>query len=71
MRDLNDLIREPVHGSVSEAKLWANVFKAAALYVFLTNSADIIQSWDIMMVFAVMMIAPDLFKKWVMVRGQK
>lgn len=69
-RDLNDLVRDPVKGAVSEAKVWANAFKAAALYVFLVHAESIVKSWDIMMVFAILMIAPDLFKKWITIRSE-
>lgn len=61
-RDLNDLVRDP-HGRVSEAKVFAVLFKSSMVWVFLKHTELILKDWMILAVFVTAMLAPDLLKK--------
>ena len=61
-RDLNDLIRSP-NGNISEAKLCSVAGKASLLYLLLAYPEMIIKNWEVLMVFSLFLIAPDLIKK--------
>ena len=66
--DLNDLVRSP-DGKVAESKVFSVVFKAAMTYVFVASAEKIIMNWEILSVFVVAMIAPDLLKKLIATRA--
>lgn len=61
-RDFNEIVRDP-SGRVSEAKLWANVFKAGLLIVLFTHTETILSDWTLLALVIVAGIAPDLLKK--------
>lgn len=61
-RDLNDLVRDP-SGRVAEAKVFAVVFKASMVYVFLKHAETVLKDWMILGVFVTALLAPDLLKK--------
>lgn len=69
-RDLNDLVRDPA-GRVSEAKAFAVAFKAGMLYVFLKHTELILKDWVILAVFVAAFVAPDVFKKLIVMRAGK
>lgn len=66
-RDFNDIARSP-DGRVSEAKLWASAGKAASLFLLIRHSESVIESWDVLAVLLLVLIAPDLFKKFLAMR---
>lgn len=66
--DLNDLVRSP-DGRLSEAKLFSVVFKIAMAWAFIKYTAVILATWDVLSVFIVAMIAPDVLKKWMVMRA--
>lgn len=66
-RDFNDIARSP-DGRVSEAKLWSSAGKAAALFLLVRHAESVIESWDVLAVLLLVLIAPDLFKKFIAVR---
>ena len=61
-RDLNDMIRDPA-GNVSEAKVWANIFKGSMVWVFLHHAAEVIRDWTVLLVFVGALLMPELLKK--------
>lgn len=67
---LKDLVCDP-EGRLSEAKVWANVFKAAMTYTFVYHSESIIKDWTVLSVFVCGVIAPDLLKKLLMLKAGK
>lgn len=64
------LICDP-RGEVSEAKVWANIFKAAMTFVFLAHAEGVIKDWTVLSVFVCGVIAPDVLKKMLMLRAGK
>lgn len=66
-RDLNDLVRGP-DGKVAEAKVFVLVFKAAMVWAFVEHIAAILKDWMILGLFIAALIAPDLFKKMMVMR---
>ena len=66
--DLNDLVRSP-DGRLSEAKLSAVIFKAALVWSFAKFADQILQHWEVLSTYIVALIAPDLLKKWLMMRA--
>lgn len=62
-RDLNDLVRDE-SGRVSEAKAWASVGKLAAVYLLIYHSENVINHWDALAILLLIVVAPDLLKKW-------
>lgn len=69
-RDLNDLIRGP-DGKVAEAKVFAVVFKAAMVWVFLKHTELVIKDWMVLLVFCAALLAPDLLKKIIAMKAGK
>ena len=66
-RDLNDLVRDPI-GRVSEAKVFAVVFKSSMVWVFLKHAETILRDWMVLAVFITALLAPDLLKKLMAMR---
>lgn len=69
-RDLNDLVRDP-SGRVSEAKVFAVFIKTAMLGEFIVHIDTILKDWMILAIFVTALIAPDVFKKLIVMRAGK
>jgi hypothetical protein len=65
--NMKDLITSP-DGKLAEAKVWANLGKAALLWVLLHHSEAVIKDWSVLLVFVCGLIAPDLLKKLITLR---
>ena len=61
-RDLNDLVRN-ADGRVSEAKTWAVIGKACAVWLLLHHTEYIVDRADALAVLLSIVILPDVFKK--------
>ena len=62
-RDLNDLVRDE-SGHLSHSKIGTLVGQWLAVKLILANGAEIIANWDSLTVLFLVLIAPELFKKW-------
>ena len=60
-RNMNDLFMRD--GEVQESKLWANIYKAAALWLIIHYSDKVLSDWLILFILLSVGIAPDLLKK--------
>lgn len=65
---LAELIRDPA-GRLSEAKVWANAYKAAGIYVLIAYADKILADWMLLGVLLTAGIAPDVLKKIITVRA--
>lgn len=65
---LAELIRDP-SGRLSEAKVWANLYKAAGLYVMIAYADKVLSDWMLVGVILLAGIAPDVLKKVITVRA--
>ncbi len=61
-RDLNDLVRDE-SGKCSPAKVGAMIGQGIAIKYLLEHWQSVITSWDILTILLSVLIAPDLFKK--------
>ncbi len=62
-RQVNDLVMRD--GEVQESKLWANLFKAAALWLVMFHAETVLKDWAILATLLVIGVAPDLLKKMI------
>lgn len=65
---LAEMIRDPA-GRLSEAKVWANAYKAAGLFMLVQHADKILADWMLLAVLLAAGIAPDLFKKLVTLKA--
>lgn len=65
---LFEMIRDP-SGRLSEAKVWANAYKAAGLYVLVAYADKVLTDWMLLSVVLLAGIAPDVLKKVITVRA--
>lgn len=63
-RDLNDLVRD-ANGRVSSAKVGMNTGQLIAAYLLLKHSQFIIDRWDALAILLTILVAPDMFKKFI------
>lgn len=66
-RAAEDCIRSP-DGRTSEAKIWANVGKAICVLIILWHLNDIVGYSDALVVLLLILVMPDLLKKWISMR---
>lgn len=59
---LAEMIRDPA-GRLSEAKVWANAYKGAGLFVLIMHADKILADWMLLAVLLMAGIAPDVLKK--------
>lgn len=66
--EINKLVSRD--GEIQESKLWANVFKAAALYILLRFPEKAMEDWAVLATLLVIGVAPDLLKKIITMRAR-
>lgn len=64
---MRQLFTDPA-GNLAEAKVWANSYKAALLYLLCTHADTILKDWGVLTVFVCAGIAPDVLKKLITLR---
>lgn len=63
-RDLNDLVRDETSGRLSTTKVGTLVGQWLVVKLILEHGAEIIANWDSLSVLFIVLIAPELFKKF-------
>lgn len=62
------MIRDPA-GRLSEAKVWANIYKSAGLYILVSHADKVLSDWMLLAVLLMAGIAPDVVKKIIVMRA--
>lgn len=65
---LRDLVCDP-QGRLSEAKAWANGYKAAGMWLGLQHADKLLADWMLLGVWLLAGIAPDVLKKIITTRA--
>lgn len=63
-----DLFCDP-GGKLAEAKIWANAYKAAAMWIGLQHADKLLSDWMLLGVWMLAGIAPDVMKKIIVTRA--
>lgn len=66
-RDINQMFRSP-DGRLSEAKIFAVIFKCPLLWVFIYKIDTILHDWSVLLLFICAFLAPDVLKKLIAMR---
>lgn len=64
----SDMFCDPA-GGMSEAKFWANGYKAAGMWLGLTHADKLLGDWMLLGVWLLAGIAPDVVKKIIVTRA--
>lgn len=65
---ISDMVCDP-HGRLSEAKVWASAYKAAAMWLGIQHADKLLSDWMLLGVWLLAGIAPDVVKKIIVTRA--
>ena len=66
-RDINDLFRSE-DGKISGAKIGTYIGQYISGHLLLTNAADVIDHWDSMAILFTVLIAPEFYKRMMVMK---